>query len=112
ACRCADCRAARISNTGSGSDFGQTKIQDFCGTSTRNKNISGFDVAMNDSLSVGGFERVRNLDSEVENFAQCYWLRGNAILQRFAFEELHGEKWLAIEISDFINGTNARVIQR
>ena len=99
-----------------GSEFRQAEIEHFGLTAARHKNICWLDIAMNDALCVSGIERIGNLDSEVEHLVECERLLANPMLQRLAFEQLHGDErnCLAAVVHDvdFIDGADVGVIQR
>ena len=66
---------------------------------------------MNDAFRVRGVESVRNLDGNVQSFLERNRLAGDALLQRLAFEQLHGDHRLAVVLGDFVNGADVRMIQ-
>jgi hypothetical protein len=104
------CRRARAS-------FRQAEIEDFGLPVFGDKNIGGLDVAMNDAFCMRGVERVGNLDSEVEHLVERERLLSDAMFQRLAFEQLHGDERhrfaaTIIHYVDFIYGADVRVIQR
>src|SRR5215469_9911769 len=50
----------------SGSEFGQTEIENFGVAALGHENVCWLDVAMNNALRVRGIESVRNVDANVE----------------------------------------------
>ena len=62
-------------------------------------------------LEVGGVERVGDLDAEVEDLIQLERLALDAVLERFAFQELHGDEVLALVFPDLVDGANIRMVQ-
>src|SRR5580704_17350408 len=67
---------------------------------------------MNDSLGVGGIERVVDFDGEIENLVDFERLAGDFFLQRLAFEELHHDESLTLVAADFVDGANVGVVKR
>ena len=75
------------------------------------ENIRGLDVAMDDAFGVRGIEGVGDLDGEFEGFFDGQRLAGNAVLQRLAFEVLHGDEGPSVFLGDFVNGADVGVIE-
>ena len=75
------------------------------------EDVCGLDVAVNDSLGVGGSECVGDFDSPVEHVIQWQGLAGDAMLQRGAFHVFHGDERLAVLIADFVDGADVGMIQ-
>ena len=67
---------------------------------------------MNDPLAVRRAERVRNLNPHLQHLFQRQRLARNAMLQRRAVHEFHGNKRLAVQLANFINRADMRMIQR
>jgi hypothetical protein len=102
-----------------GSELRQVEIEDLDLAAARYKNIRWLDVAMNDAFRVRGIERVGNLNPQVEHLVECERLLADAVLQRLAFEQLHGDEGdcfaaiiAIIHYVDFIDGADVGVIQR
>ncbi len=99
-----------------GSELRQAEIEDLGLAASGDKNIGGLDVAMNDAFCMRGVERVGNLDSEVEHLVECERLLADAMLQRLAFEQFHGDEGdsfaAVIHHINFINRADVGVIQR
>ena len=75
-----------------------------------NEYVRGFDIPMNDAFSMGGFERLGNLDSQVQHFLNRQRLVGNDMLQSLAVEKLHRNKLLALMFADVVNSAYIWVI--
>jgi hypothetical protein len=88
----------------------QTKIEDFGVAQFGHKKICWIDVSMDDSLSVRCFERIGNLDCQLQHLVERERPPRNAVLQCFAVEELHGNELLAVLLSDVVNRADVRVI--
>ncbi len=67
---------------------------------------------MDDALGVRRIERIRDLNSDIDDLIERQRPAGNAMLQRHPIQELHGDEPLAIAFIDLMNGANVRVIQR
>ena len=91
-------------------DFGETEIEDFCVAALCDKNICGFNIAVNNTLGVGGIEGIGNLDSEVEHLIGFHWPARDHMLECLSFETFHGDEGLAILFTDIMNCANVRVI--
>ena len=76
------------------------------------KNICGLDVAVDDAPQVSGREGIRNFYAYIQDSFDSKGLAADQMLQRLAFQQLHDDKWPAIEFSNIMNGANIRVIQR
>ena len=67
---------------------------------------------MNDSLAVGGAECIRNLGPPFKHFIERQRLAGDAMLQRRAFHEFHGNKRLTVLLANLVDRANVGMIQR
>src|SRR4029077_7721116 len=92
-------------------EFGQTEIEDFGVAALGDEYVCGLDVAVDDAFRVGGFERVGNFDSPVEDLLERLWLATDVMFQRVAFEELHGDEGDAILVANFVNCADVRMIE-
>src|SRR5437867_6516539 len=92
-------------------DFGQTKIKNLCVATTSDKNIPGLDIAMDNALGMCCVEGVGDLDRETEENVGLQRLAGDTMLQRYAIKILHGNKALAIMLSNLVNSANVGMIQ-
>ncbi len=76
------------------------------------KDVCRLNVTVNDSLAVGGSESVRHLNSPFEHLFQRQGLAGDAVLQRGAFHEFHGDKRLTVLLADLVDGADVGMVQR
>src|SRR5208282_2402341 len=90
----------------------QAKVQYLRWPSLDKENIRGLDVAVDDALFEGSFQAVGNLYPNVQEFGYRYRLSGNAVLQRLAFQQLHGDKGTAFEFPNIVNCADIRMIER
>jgi hypothetical protein len=74
--------------------------------------IGGLDVAVNDTLGVGGGEGVGNLAGEDEKHVDFDRLSGDAALEGQAFEELHGDEGVIAVLADFVDGADVGMVER
>src|SRR5713101_2520547 len=80
---------------------------DFLGTAL----IRGFNVAVNDSFGVGGIERVGDFDAERKQSFQFHGTLGDAVLQRRAFQKLHGDEGFPTLLTDVMDRADVGMIQ-
>jgi hypothetical protein len=76
-----------------------------------NEDVSGFDVAMDDSFAVRGIERLRNGHRKSKKFVHIERLSSDALFQRLALQQLHREEILSVNLANFMNRANIWVIQ-
>ena len=92
--------------------LGEAKIQDFGRTTIHEENIRGLDVTVDDTLGVGSFEAVGDLNTDIQEFGYFDGFPADAILERLALEQLHGDERSAFELANIVNGANVGVIER
>src|SRR5437899_1949494 len=59
-----------------------------------------------------GFERVRELYPDIEQLVGGQGPAGDALLERPALEQLHDQKWAAVKLTQVVDGTDIRMIER
>jgi hypothetical protein len=94
------------------SDFGETKIQDFCVTAFDNEDIGGLDVTVNDAFSMGGIEGVGNLDGDIQQTLQFHRPAGDCIFESLALKTFHGDEGFTIFFADVMDGADVGMVQR
>ena len=67
---------------------------------------------MNDPLGVGGVECIRDLYRQREQDIRLNGFPSDPVLQRHAFQKLHGDEGLIAVLADFVDGADVRVIER
>src|SRR6266851_10394915 len=98
-----DCGPVRVRQ---GTGFRQTEIKNLGVTAVGNEQIRGFDVAMDDSLGMGGVESVGNLNCDIEQLLQ---VKGSALdnfPQSLAFQIFHYQENTALVLTDFVDGAD------
>ena len=93
------------------SDLGQTKIENLGVAAFGYKDVGRFDVAMDDSFRVGGFESVGDLNREREKIIGVERFAADAVLQRHAIEIFHHDERLTVLLANFVNRADIRMIQ-
>src|SRR5271169_487530 len=66
---------------------------------------------MNDAFSMGGFERVGDLDSQLQHFLKGHRLAGDIVLEGLAVEKLHCNELLPVFFADVINSADVGMIE-
>src|SRR5579859_1852982 len=94
-----------------GSQFGETEVENLGRAALDEKNVGGLDVAVDDALSVGGFKAVGDLDADFQELADGHGLSGNAVFERLAFEEFHGDERSTFKLANVVNGADVGVVQ-
>src|SRR5207248_10810672 len=75
------------------------------------KNVGWFDVPMDDPLRMGGVERVRDLDAQIEHHLDLQWFSSDLVLEGFPFQVLHGDEGLSFIFPNVVNRADIRVIE-
>jgi len=96
----------------SGRRFRQPEIQNLGVAALGNKNIRRLDVAVDDALRMCGVQSVGNLNGQVEQDIGLDRPARNAMLQRHAVEELHGDERVAVLVINLVDGADVGMIQR
>ena len=76
------------------------------------KNIRWLDIAMDDALDVGSIQSIRNFNGQCEQHLCLDRVSIDAMLQRNAFQQLHGDEGSPLSFIDFVDRADVRVIQR
>ena len=69
-------------------------------------------IAVHDALRMRSLQPVGNLYADIHSSATAMGLPRNAMLQRLALEQFHGDKRAALKLTNVINRANVRMIQR
>ena len=76
------------------------------------ENVGRFDVAVDDSLGMGGVESVGDLGAEIEQLLRLHRLIVDSVLKGFAFQQLHGNEVAPAVFGNLVNGADIGVVQR
>jgi hypothetical protein len=91
--------------------FCQAKIENF-GVSTRtDENIGRLNVSVNDAGGVSGVERIGDFNGEREESLCAKDTLCNAIPQSCSLQEFHGDKRLAVLLTDVIDRADVRMVE-
>ena len=73
--------------------------------------VGRLDIAMDDSLCVGGVESIGDFDGEIEKQVEIERAARDAMLERGAFHVFHSDEDAAIVLADFIDRADIGMIQ-
>jgi hypothetical protein len=76
------------------------------------ENIRGLDVPVHDPFRVRRVQRVRNLDSQLQQRFHFQRTPGDPVLQRHPFQKFHRNERMPVVLADFVDCANIGVIQR
>ena len=93
-------------------NFGQAEVQNLGVSALGDEDVRGLDVAMHDAFGVRGVQRVGDLDGERADCSISIGLAADAMLQRQAFQKLHGDEGLAVLFADVVDRADVGMIQR
>src|ERR1700758_2327634 len=79
-------------------------------TKRGHEDICGFDVAMNNALSMGSIERVGDLDGKGKNRVRLQRMIADAMLQRHAIKKLHRNERVAIFFADVMDSADVGMV--
>ena len=92
-------------------DLRQTEVQNLCVSALGNKQVRRFDVPVDNAFGVCCVQRVRNLDGQRQDQFGFHRSASNAVPQRHAIQELHGNERLPIVLADLVDRANVGVVQ-
>src|SRR6185436_16698193 len=67
---------------------------------------------MDDALRMCGFERIGELDADVDHIAHFQRSPANALAERFPFERFHDDEGALAVLTDVIHGADGGVTER
>ena len=76
------------------------------------EDVGGLDVPVHDAARVRGLEGVGDLDAEIEQRVELEGSRGEAVAQRLAFEQLHGDEGPPVVLVDVVDRADVGVLER
>src|SRR2546423_15697490 len=91
--------------------FCQSEIEHLGLIPRGDKNICRLDIAVNDALGVSRFQRIGNLYPQVKQQIEFESLFADALLERPAFQQLHGNEMPTVHLCDLINGADIGMVQ-
>ncbi len=92
-------------------NFRDTKIENLCVSTFGYENVGWFDVPVNDTFGVGGFEGVGDFYSKSKEHLGIKWFACDTIRERQAVQEFHHNECLVTFLPDVVDGANIRMIQ-
>ena len=92
-------------------ELGETKIEDFDGAGFGDKNICGLEVAVDDTLFVGGIEGIGKLHAHFDGAVDGQCAGGQNFVERIPDKELHGDEGAAVMFFDSVDGANSGMVE-
>ena len=92
--------------------FREAEVENLGAGARSDEDVGRLDVAMDDAASVSGVECAGDFDALVEKQFERHGLAFDAMLQRGAVEELHGDIGLAVRVADFVDDTDIPMVER
>ena len=75
------------------------------------ENVGGFDVPMDDPRRMRRIERVGDLNGKRQEQIGFQWTSGDAVLQHYAIQILHGDEGLPIVLADVVDRADVGMVQ-
>ena len=94
-----------------GTEFRKTKIEHLGNATPGQKDVGGLDIAMNDLFRMRGFERIGDLDRELNRQAEFNRPSRDAFLQCFTIQQLHRNELLAVGFVNVVDSADIGMIQ-
>ncbi len=92
--------------------LGEAEVEQFQSAVGRDPEVGRLQVAVDDSLVVGGLERVRDLHAERRGLSPCAGSLREPVRERDARHELHDEHAPAIRFEEVVDARDVRVVER
>ena len=93
-------------------EFRQPEVEHLGVPAPGDEDVGGLDVAVQDALGVRQLNRVGDLHAQVEHHRQRQRLAADEPIERLAFQVLHRDVLLALELADVVHRADARVVHR
>src|SRR5206468_3189888 len=93
------------------SQLGETEIENLYLTALSDEDVGRLDVTMNDALGMRGFERLGELNADIEQAIKRQGRTKQLVIKALAFEQFHRDERLAVRVFNRVDGTNIRVVQ-
>jgi hypothetical protein len=91
--------------------LGQAEVEHLHLSCIGDEDVGGLDVTVDDAALVGGVERIGDLDAVFHQGREFDRLSADLLIQRLAFEQLHGHELLAVVVADLVNGADVAMVQ-
>src|ERR1700730_5947660 len=75
------------------------------------KDVGGFDVAVDNSLRMRSIQCVGDLNRQTEQSIGLYGFSGNAMLQRHPVQEFHRDECLPVLLANVVNRADVGMVQ-
>jgi hypothetical protein len=92
--------------------LGQTEVEQLDLVLRRDLDVCRFQIAMDDASVVRRFERLRDLQRDSERILDRKRPALQPVRERFAFDQLHDQEVLAIELLHSVQSCDTRVVDR
>src|SRR5438552_3841031 len=91
--------------------LGETEIQHLDGTFSRQRDIRGLQIPVDNPLFMCGFEGLRDLLGNRESIVNRNWSSCDASIQALTVDEFEHEELLAVSFVQTVNGADVRMVQ-
>jgi hypothetical protein len=91
--------------------FGQTEVEDLRPVLGQ-KDVRRLDVAMHDTDTMRGVERIGQRDSQIDDERRRKRSTREALLQRLALQEFHDQEGVTIDFSNVVQRADVRMRER
>ena len=92
-------------------DPGQTEVENLRLPSIGDEDVRGLDIPVDDVFRMCRVESVGDLDAQIEHRPDLQRLASDQVPKGLSLEELHSNQSSAIDLIDFVNGADIRVIE-
>ncbi len=92
-------------------EFCQAEIQNFDKSAFRDEDIRGFDIPVDNSLGVRGFQSVGYLEANPNDLIRRHGFALHHHAQRLPFQQFHAYIMSALVLPNFVDGANIGMIQ-
>jgi hypothetical protein len=89
----------------------QTEIENLGVTAFAHEDVRWLDIPVDDAFGVGGFERIRDFNSQFQKLFRGQRPTVYQVLQRLSVEKLHRNERLTVVFADFVDGADIWVVQ-